>query len=89
MCSDVGHHPRAAGATTFIRNCRRESTTEIPAADALALEQLDLRGYDLVISSRSGPARVIAAPDARHVSYVHSPMRYLWVIPITASAGRL
>ena len=45
----------------------------------MALEQLDLRGYDLVISSESGPAKgVIPAPDALHVCYVHSPMRYLW-----------
>lgn len=45
----------------------------------MALEQLDLRGYDLVISSESGPAKgVIAAPDALHVCYCHSPMRYLW-----------
>lgn len=44
-----------------------------------ALEELDLRGYDLVISSESGPAKgVIPAPDARHVCYVHSPMRYIW-----------
>lgn len=45
----------------------------------MALEHLDLRGYDLVISSESGPAKgVIAAPDAMHLCYVHSPMRYLW-----------
>lgn len=45
----------------------------------LALEQFDLRGYDLVISSESGPAKgVIAPPDALHVCYCHSPMRYLW-----------
>lgn len=45
----------------------------------MALEQLDLRGYDLVISSESGPAKgVIAAPDAFHLCYCHSPMRYLW-----------
>ncbi|MDB5701412.1 MAG: glycosyltransferase family 4 protein [Sphingomonadales bacterium] len=45
----------------------------------MALEELDLRGYDLVISSESGPAKgVIAAPDALHICYVHSPMRYLW-----------
>lgn len=45
----------------------------------MALEQLDLRGYDLVISSESGPAKgVIAAADALHVCYCHSPMRYLW-----------
>lgn len=45
----------------------------------MALEELDLRGYDLVISSESGPAKgVIAAPDAFHLCYCHSPMRYLW-----------
>ena len=45
----------------------------------LALEQLDLRGYDLIISTESGPAKgVIAPPSAVHVCYCHSPMRYLW-----------
>lgn len=45
----------------------------------LALEQLDLRGYDLVLSSESGPAKgVIPPPSARHLCYCHSPMRYLW-----------
>ncbi|WP_423823877.1 glycosyltransferase [Salinisphaera sp. SPP-AMP-43] len=44
-----------------------------------ALEQLDLRGYDLVISSESGPAKgVLVDPDTLHVCYCHSPMRYLW-----------
>jgi glycosyltransferase involved in cell wall biosynthesis len=45
----------------------------------MALEQLDLRGYDLVISSESGPAKgVITDPGALHLCYCHSPMRYLW-----------
>jgi glycosyltransferase involved in cell wall biosynthesis len=45
----------------------------------MALEQLDLSGYDLVISSESGPAKgVIAHPDAVHLCYCHSPMRYIW-----------
>lgn len=45
----------------------------------MALEQLDLTGYDLVISSESGPAKgVITAPTSLHVCYCHSPMRYLW-----------
>jgi glycosyltransferase involved in cell wall biosynthesis len=45
----------------------------------LALEQLDLRGYDLVISSESGPAKgVITSPDTLHLCYCHSPMRYVW-----------
>lgn len=45
----------------------------------LALEQLDLRGYDLVISSECGPAKgVITTPGTLHVCYCHSPMRYVW-----------
>lgn len=67
--------------TTFIDRlpgARRHYQTYLPLMP-LALEQIDLRGYDLVISSESGPAKgVIAAPDALHVCYVHSPMRYLW-----------
>ena len=44
-----------------------------------ALEEIDLRGYDLVISSESGPAKgIIPPPTARHICYVHSPMRYIW-----------
>ena len=45
----------------------------------LALEQWDLSAYDLIISSESGPAKgVISRPDALHICYCHSPMRYLW-----------
>ncbi len=45
----------------------------------MALEQLDLSGYDLVISSESGPAKgVITDPGSLHLCYCHSPMRYLW-----------
>ena len=45
----------------------------------LAVELLDLRGYDLIISSDSGPVKgVLTDPGALHVCYCHSPMRYLW-----------
>lgn len=45
----------------------------------IALEQLDLTHYDLIISSESGPAKnVITHPDALHICYCHSPMRYVW-----------
>ncbi len=44
-----------------------------------ALESFDLRGYDLVISSESGPAKgVITSTSTKHVCYCHTPMRYLW-----------
>ena len=45
----------------------------------LAIEQLDVSGYDLVISSSHAVAKgVITGPNQLHVSYVHSPMRYAW-----------
>lgn len=45
----------------------------------LALELVDMQEFDLVISSESGPAKgIIVRPDATHISYCHSPMRYIW-----------
>ena len=45
----------------------------------LAVEQLDVTGYDLVISSHFSVAHgVLTRPGQVHVSYVHSPMRYAW-----------
>jgi glycosyltransferase involved in cell wall biosynthesis len=58
----------------------------------LALEQLDLSGYDLVISSESGPSKGIIPPaDAVHVCYCHTPMRYIWNMyhDYRSGAGRL
>ena len=44
-----------------------------------ALSSFDLQSYDLVISSEAGPAKgVVPAPDAYHICYCHSPMRYIW-----------
>ncbi|MES1260158.1 MAG: glycosyltransferase, partial [Acidobacteriota bacterium] len=45
----------------------------------MALEDFDLRPYDLVISSESGPAKgVLVSARTRHFCYCHTPMRYLW-----------
>ena len=45
----------------------------------LAIEQFDLSGYDLVISSNHAVAKgVITGPSQVHVSYVHTPIRYAW-----------
>jgi glycosyltransferase involved in cell wall biosynthesis len=44
-----------------------------------AIESLPLGEFDLVISSSHAVAKgAIAAPRALHLSYVHSPMRYIW-----------
>jgi glycosyltransferase involved in cell wall biosynthesis len=80
--------------TSFIQKlpgARRHYQKYLPLMP-MALEGLNLRGYDLVISSESGPAKgVIAAPDALHICYTHSPMRYLWdhYHDYHSSAGRL
>lgn len=45
----------------------------------LAFEQFDLSEYDLVISDSSAFAKgVITRPDALHISYCHTPMRFAW-----------
>jgi glycosyltransferase involved in cell wall biosynthesis len=45
----------------------------------LAVEMLDLSGYDLVITSDSGPMKgVLTDPHSTHICYCHSPMRYVW-----------
>jgi glycosyltransferase involved in cell wall biosynthesis len=45
----------------------------------LAIEQLDVSAYDLVISSSHAVAKgIITGPNQIHISYVHSPMRYAW-----------
>lgn len=44
-----------------------------------AWEALDLTGYDLVLSSCASCCKgVITRPDAVHVCYCHSPIRYVW-----------
>ena len=64
--------------TSFLQPVRRLYRSLLPLMP-FALENLDLRGYDLVISSESGPAKGVIVPSsARHVCYCHTPMRYLW-----------
>lgn len=45
----------------------------------IAVEQIDVSSYDLVISSSWAVAKgILTGPDQLHISYVHSPMRYAW-----------
>jgi glycosyltransferase involved in cell wall biosynthesis len=83
--------PGRSVSTTFINRlprARRYYQAYLPMMPT-ALEQLDLRKYDLVISSESGPAKgVIVAPGACHVCYCHSPMRYIWDMYHDYAAGK-
>lgn len=45
----------------------------------LAVEQLDLSGYDVVITNCHAVSKgVLTSPDQLHIGYIHSPMRYAW-----------
>lgn len=49
-----------------------------------AVQQFDLSGHDLVISSSHCVAKgVIVPPDALHLCYCHTPMRYAWDMQAT------
>ena len=67
--------------TTFLQGwpgARKHYQLYLPLMP-LAIEQLDVSGYDIVISSSHCVAKgVITGPGQLHISYVHSPMRYAW-----------
>ncbi|WP_043458664.1 glycosyltransferase [Gluconacetobacter diazotrophicus] len=67
--------------TTFIQHLpfARKRFRNYIGLMPIAIEQLDLSGFDLVISSNHAVAKgVITGPDQIHICYVHSPMRYAW-----------
>src|SRR6201995_2162071 len=69
--------PRAS----FLQRVRPTSRTFRPLLPLYphAVESLDLRGYDVVISSSSAWAHgVLIDPGAVHVCYCHNPFRYAW-----------
>ena len=67
--------------TSFIQNLprvKKNYRSYLPFMP-LAIEQLDVTGYDLVISSSHAVAKgILTGPDQLHISYVHSPIRYAW-----------
>jgi glycosyltransferase involved in cell wall biosynthesis len=64
--------------TSFLNPLHRWHRSLLPLMP-MALESLDLRGYDLVISNESGPAKGVVLPaTTRHICYCLTPMRYLW-----------
>lgn len=67
--------------TSFIQNLPRakKSYRSYLPLMPLAIEQLDVSAYDLVISSSHAVAKgILTGPDQVHISYVHSPIRYAW-----------
>ncbi len=63
------------GKLPFARRLYRHYLPLFP----LAVRGLDVRSFDLVVSSSHCVAKsVTPGPQARHISYCHTPMRYVW-----------
>jgi glycosyltransferase involved in cell wall biosynthesis len=72
---------RRARATTFLQYAPRprEWLQYYVPLMPLAVRQLDVSGYDIVISSSHAVAKGVRTSKSQcHVSYVHTPMRYAW-----------
>ncbi len=68
-------HTSFIGKLPFARRLYRHYLPLFP----LAVKGLDVRAFDLVVSSSHCVAKsVTPGPRARHISYCHTPMRYVW-----------
>ena len=80
----AGTEGRFAGRsvhTTYLQRLKPTAHTFRPLLPfyPAAIESLDLRGYDLVVSSSSAWAHgVLPDEHAVHVCYSHNPFRYAW-----------
>jgi glycosyltransferase involved in cell wall biosynthesis len=76
-----GRFGRRDVRTSFLQRLRPTSRTfrVLLPLYPHAVESLDLRGYDVVISSSSAWSHgVLVDPGAVHVCYCHNPFRYAW-----------
>jgi len=67
--------------TTFLQNLplARNGVQKYLPLLPLAIEQLDLRAYDVILSSSHTVAKgIITSPEQLHICYCHTPMRFAW-----------
>nr|WP_199298465.1 glycosyltransferase [Leptolyngbya sp. FACHB-17] len=67
--------------TTFLQNFpfARSGVQKYLPFLPIAIEQLDLRNYDIILSSYHAVAKgVLTSPQQLHICYCHAPMRYVW-----------
>ncbi len=67
--------------TTFLQHLplARNGVQKYLPLLALAIEQLDLREYDVILSSSHAVAKgILTTPQQLHICYCHTPMRYAW-----------
>lgn len=80
VCDELGI-PWERVHTSFIQKlpfAKKKHRAYLPLFP-FAIEQFDLRGYDVVISSSHCVAKgVLTKEDKLHICYCHSPIRYVW-----------
>jgi len=78
MAPDLEAHPIRTSFLQRIPGATERYRWLLPLFPA-AIESFDLTGYDVVISTSHAVAKSVRpAPGAFHLSYVHTPMRYIW-----------
>ena len=76
--ASLSSHPVTASLLDRIPGARERHRQLLPLMPA-AIRQMDVGAVDLVISSSHAVAKGIRVPrGARHLSYVHAPLRYMW-----------
>lgn len=78
MPPELEAHPIVASFLDRIPGARERHRHLLPLMPA-AMRAFELRDVDVVISSSHCVAKGVRVPDgARHLSYVHAPLRYMW-----------
>jgi glycosyltransferase involved in cell wall biosynthesis len=68
-------YPSRLNKFSFVRNRYKHFLPLFPAT----IEEFNLTDYDVIISTSHCVAKgIVPPPDAMHISYIHSPMRYIW-----------
>lgn len=78
LSNTLRSHPINESFISLLPQARRNCQRYLPLMP-LALRRWDFSGFDLIVSSESGPIKGIRKPTGvRHLCYCHTPMRYLW-----------
>ncbi len=76
--SILGGRPVTTSFIQHLPGARRFYRHYLPLMP-MAVEQWNLQGYDLILSSSHAVSKgVISSPGQTHVAYIHTPMRYAW-----------
>ena len=77
-CSEFKNAKVKDSALRYVPGAKKMHKLFLPFMPGI-FERLDLSEYDLVISSNHSASKgIITKPETLHVSYCHSPMRYVW-----------